>query len=187
MRNKIACAAAAALLAGCQTSYVGDENSPYYAPPPGSRLVLNQELRVPAGKLAVYIQNGRVMQDVEVQHYYPFCKFELAENSSTARPVQPDQMIITRSAQTRVKGATALAAPVVVAGGPGMRLSSLFDDDRPTYQSFSTRMDLRSEKQPEIFRLSCAVWDTPSIGNYVTIAQMRRTLGDVFTLQLPPQ
>lgn len=186
MRYKIACAATALVLSGCQTSYVGDESSPFYPPPPGSRLTLNQELQIPPDKLAVFIQNGRVMQDVEVQHYYPFCKFELYDKSAKARTVQPQEIIITTSSQHRVKGATALAAPIVVAG-TGLSLAALFDDDRPTLQSFSTRMQLHSDKQPEIFRLSCAVWDDPGIGNHVSIADMRRTLNGVFTLRLPQQ
>jgi hypothetical protein len=62
-----------------------------------------------------------------------------------------------------------------------------FKDDGPTFQSFSTRMDLRSEKQPNIFRLSCARWDDPGRGDHLSIAEIRRTLDGVFTLHVPNQ
>jgi hypothetical protein len=75
MRTKIVYAALAVALSGCQTAYVGDEQSPFYPPPAGSRLTLHKELKIPAEELSVYIQNGRVLRNVEVQHYYPFCKF----------------------------------------------------------------------------------------------------------------
>ena len=119
MSYRIVCVAMAAALSGCQTaSYIGDENSPYYVVPVGTRLQLQQELRIPANELAVYIQNGRVVRNSEVQHYYPFCKFELRQMSATTRTVRPDEIMVTKSSQQRLKGGTALAAPrpVMVAG-----------------------------------------------------------------------
>jgi hypothetical protein len=185
MLYRIACAAIAAVLSGCQTSsHIGDENSPFYVVPAGSRLLLQQELQIPPNSLAAYIQNGRVMQNSEVQHYYPFCKFELNQISATARTVQPDEIVVTKGSQQRLKGATALAAPVMLARR-GLHMSSLDNDDRTTMESFTTRMDLRSEKQPDIFRLSCAVWDDSGIGKHVSIANIRQTLSGVFTLILP--
>lgn len=185
MRVQIACAALAAALAGCQTaSYLGNENSPYYVPPAGSRLTLNQDVSIPPDQLAVYIQNGRVLRNVEVQHYYPFCKFELHDNSAAARTVKPDEITITKTVQQQVHGATAQAGPIMMAR---MSLGRMVDDQRDgqPMRSFSTRMDLHSDKQPDIFRLTCAQWGDPGLTNYVSIAEMRRTLGNVFTLRLP--
>lgn len=172
------CAVLVLLVSSCQTRpYLGNENSPYYIVPAGSRVILNQELTIPSGELAVYMQNGRVMRNADLLHETPFCKFELRDLSSAARKVQPDKMVVTASTQARSRGVTALAAPVVVAS----------TDDVPSIESFSTRMDLRSDKQPEIFRLTCAQWGQPGATQHVTIAEMRQALAGLFTLRLPQQ
>jgi hypothetical protein len=45
-------------------------------------------------------------------------------------------------------------------------------------------MQLRSAEQPDVFRLSCAHWVYPPYDQHVTIAEMRKALGNVFTLEL---
>jgi hypothetical protein len=182
----IFCAALALVLSSCQTrSYLGNESSPYYVVPAGSRLTLNQELTIPSDELAVYMQNGRVMRNVDLLHEVPFCKFELRDLSRAARKVQPDEMVVTGSTQARSRGVTALAAPIVVAELGSVMLAGT--DDVPSIESFSTRMDLRSDKQPEIFRLTCAQWGQPGAVQHVTITEMRQALTGLFTLRLPQQ
>lgn len=177
-------AALAIALCGCQTpSYVGDENSPYYLVPPGSRLILQKALTIPADQLATYIQNGQVLPNNQVQRIYPFCKFELSRLANTARSVQPDEMVVTKTIRSIDPWASALAAPVLVAQNV---LGFMVDPyTRPSIQAFSTRMDLRSSKQPDIFRLTCAQWGYPGADRHLSISEIRRTLGDVFTLRLP--
>lgn len=185
-RKIITCAALAALLSSCQTpSYRGNENSPYYVVPTGSRLTLSQALTIPPGELAVYMQNGRVLRNAEVLHDSPFCKFELYGLSGAARTVQPDEMVITRSAQARSRGVAALPAPRTVAALGDFMLAS--NGDLPSIEAFSTQMDLRSDKQPDVFRLTCAQWGLPGEVQHVTVSDMRRTLTGLFTLRLPQQ
>jgi hypothetical protein len=170
-------------LCGCQTgSYVGNENSPYYVVPPGSRLILERELTIPADALATYIQNGRVLSNNEVQRLYPFCKFDLARLAPHPRTVQPDEIVVIRTVQEISYGASAQAERIYAAG---FGFGGLFNLDGPSMQTFSTRMDLRSEKQPDIFRLTCAQWGERGIDRHVTISEIRRTLAGVFTLRLP--
>ena len=105
----------------------------------------------------------------------------------TSRTVTPDEILITRTVQQETHGAyTSIAGPVRVAA-LSLRLAQLGGGEggAPPLQSFSTRMDLRSEKQPEIFRLTCAQWGFPGQDRHVTIAEIRRTLDGVFALQLP--
>jgi hypothetical protein len=171
-------AAAIALLSSCQTrSYLGNENSPHYVVPAGSRVTLTQALKIPPDQLAVYVQNGRVLRNVEVLHDSPFCKFELDRLSAIARDVQPDELLVTRSAQERSRGVASLPAPVQLATS----------GDVPSIESLSTRMDLRSGKQPEVARLTCARWGYPGFDEHVSIAEMRQTLSGLFTLRLPHQ
>src|SRR5216110_3001945 len=171
---------AATLIAGCQTtSYEGNENSPYYVVPTGSRLTLNQSVTIPPESASVYIQNGQTMGNTQVLHYYPFCKFELYHRGGEARTVAPDSIVITRVVSNEQQD------PVVDAGLP-QYADAMNDVMAPGYHSvlaWTTRMDLHSEKNPEIFRLTCARIGYGDIeDSFVTISEMRRTLDPLFTL-----
>jgi hypothetical protein len=190
MRVMLVCLGFAAVLAGCQTaSYEGDVNSPYYVVPAGSRLTLTKELRLEPDQLSVYIQYGRILPFSQVRVYSPFCKFELYDQSDVARTVMPDQMTVTRSFHYQTDGTfseyapphrTQLASTVLFA-----QMGSGQSPGGPSIYSYVTRMNLHSEKQPEIFRLSCARWAYPGMDEHVTIAEIRRTLSPLFTLRLP--
>ena len=186
MRAKVACAALAAVLSSCQT-YDGDESSPYYVVPAGSRLTLQQELTIPADELSVFIQNGRTARRGEVQQYYPFCRLYLYQKSASERTVRPGEITITRAMQQR-----RLTGPFSDAGGLLLARLTLAQDDTGDdnggeLQSFMTLMELRSEKQPELFRLTCAQWAYQGdIGDrHLTITEIRRTLNPLFMLRLP--
>ncbi|HKJ76572.1 MAG TPA: hypothetical protein VKA64_05140, partial [Gammaproteobacteria bacterium] len=84
------------LLTGCQTPQVRDPASPYFAPPVGSRLVLEKAIKVPGGKAAVYIQAGQVLRYTELDRYDPHCKFELRTVSPDRRMVDPDTFLIRK-------------------------------------------------------------------------------------------
>lgn len=178
---------AAALLAACQTAYYqGNQASPFFAVPPGSRLTLNQELTIPAHAVSIHIQNGRILRGAEVQQYYPFCKFELYTMSETARTVLPHEITVTRTVREETThGASAGFGPLGFAQlGFGLG-ANLGEQSGPSLHAFSTRMDLRSEKQPDIFRLTCTQWDFPGPGRHVAFSEIRRTLDPLFALRLP--
>jgi hypothetical protein len=50
---------------------------------------------------------------------------------------------------------------------------------------FSTRLALRSDRQPDIYRLTCMYWGSPGFDAHLTITDIRRTLTPLFTLNLP--
>ena len=185
----IAVATAVLLTVGCQTaSYQGDENSPYYVVPPGTELVLNRELRFDPGQVSTHIQNGRVLSMRDVQVYDPFCKLELATRSEAPRTIAPADMTVTRSLQYRQEGTFSrlervqvaqLSNRVVAQAGGGE------PEGGPPVYSFITRMDLRSQNQPEIFRLTCLRWAYPGMPEHITIADIRRTLDPLIALRLP--
>lgn len=172
----------AASVSACHTAAsLNDERLPYARVSPGSHLNLNQEITVPGGQVGVYLQNGRVINATELNRYLPFCKFELYDMSHAARVVKPDDILVIHSEQQELGWGFASAAPVVVAAN-GWNVAGL--ESGPSLQSYVKRMDLRSDKQPDIFRLSCGMWGYPSDLRHVTIAEMRAALGDVFTLRL---
>lgn len=163
------------LLAGCQTALQKDVNSPLYAPPTGSLLRLHAPLRIPADKASVMIQNGQPQYSYwNLDTYYAHCDFELHTLSTTERVIQPDVFTVTRVVRDFED---VFLAPVVVA-------SSSSGDASPN-QNYMTIMYLQSEKQPEVFRITCQHWDDPSLGDHLNINEIRKALGDLFELVLP--
>jgi hypothetical protein len=191
MRVTLVSLGLAAVLAACQTaSYQGQISSPYYIIPAGSRLNLTQELTFDPDQLSVYIQNGRILSLRRVQVYFPFCKFELNHLSDAARTMQPDEFVVTKTDQYRWEGAFARTTPQAYEPKSLVSLAQFGGGDSPggpPQYSFITRMDLHSEKQPEIFRLTCLRWAYPGMDEHVSIAEMRKTLSPLFTLRTPTE
>jgi hypothetical protein len=165
-------------LGACQTSYQGNEDSPYYKVPVGSTLVLNKDITIPPYKAGVYIQGGQVLPLSQVNKYYPHCKFEVSKIRDVPQAVKTDTFVIEKVVQeitdTVDAGQLRLART-------GIHIS---DDDGPNVQAYATRMNLRSGTQPDVFRLSCGQWAYPNQGQQATINEMRKALGNLFTLQL---
>lgn len=172
-----------AALTGCETSsYQGDENSPYYVVPNGTRIALNQSLTIPPETASTYIQYGKTMGDVEVRHYYPFCKFELYHRSEAERTVAPDSMVVTKVESTESQDKSVSTGRIRLASAtPDMPNLGGVD---PIWL-FTTRIYLRADKDPDIYRLTCARLGYYGRDTFVTIAELRRTLAPLFTLTTP--
>ena len=182
----------AAALAACQTAYQGNEESPYYVVPAGSHLILNKELNFDPDRVSVYVQNGKILHLSEMQKYDPFCKFELNHLVSTARTIAPDEMSVTKALQEHSYDTVSQAGRLhyVRLALPLIAQSGSFNQGGPSMQSYVVRMDLRSEKQPEIFRMTCIRWSPYPGGyryEYPSITEIRRTLSPLFTLRTPAE
>lgn len=188
---RFALALFAVLLSGCQAArYAGDETSPYYAPPAGSRLALNRELTIPPDEVGAYLQNGEVVSFREIRTYYPHCKLELRRRLGSPQVVKPGEFEITRvvreespfvSAARVLAGRPAAGIGVTISAGGGQ------GDGGPSQQAFATRLYLRSSAQPDVYRLSCGQWGYPepnTLLQHVSIADMRKALGEVMALRI---
>lgn len=173
------------LLVGCQTpSYEGNEKSPFYLVPVGSILKLTRELIIPANQVAVYLQGGEVIPSGRINQYYPHCKFELLRRLDTPQTVQPDNFEITKAVQ-EIGHTVALddLRLARVSVGIGVHIG-MKGGDGSSLQAYSTRLVLRSARQPNVFRLSCGQEALPHEGEHVSISEMRKALGGVITLEL---
>lgn len=173
------------LLSACQTmAYEGNENSPFYLVPPGSTLTLTRHLTVPANEVAVFLQGGEVAASGRINQYYPHCKFELRRRLDTAQSVQPDSFEIIKVVQeighsVALDGLQLAGVSVGIGVHMGMK-----NGDGASLQAYSTRLSLRSARQPEVLRLSCGQSALPHEGQHVSISEMRKALGSVFTLEV---
>lgn len=168
------------LLGACQTSYLGNEDSPYYKVPVGSRLILNNDIAIPPYKAGAYIQGGLILPLSQVNKYYPHCKFEVLKIREAPQTIKADTFVIDKVVQEITD--TVDTGRLRLAGiGIGINIGA---SDGPSVQAYATRLNLHSDRQPEVFRLSCGQWAYPNQGQQVTINEMRKALGNLFTLQL---
>lgn len=181
----IALGMAMVALAGCagSASYEGNENSPFYVIPPESQLVLNHEVTIPANAVSIYLQDGRILPFSDVRKYYPHCKFELYSMSNVARQVAPDTFAVTRVMQEESQSADA-GIMRYAQSQQNVTMADMGDPGGLPLIAFVTRMYLHSAKQPDVFRMNCAQWGYPLRDRQVTIAEIRRTFSDIFTLRI---
>lgn len=143
-----------ALLAGCQTTGSTNPDSIWYELPAGSKLVLNQDLHIPAGQAHVMLQNGTPASaagELDVA-----CRFEV-ENLGP-RTIHPDTFLITSVSS-------------------GRRWVN-----QPSTMLFFKILRLQPERETGILPMKCEYTDWPMQGKPVTIAEIREALGSVFTL-----
>ena len=178
MKNLPACALLIIWLAGCQSPFVqieGRENSRYFRIPVDSKLVLQQELLVPARSDRLYFQKGKVSQFQHVNRYSPYCALTLHAKKDVAQTIVPDAFTVHKMYRQYLFDLA--MGPVMVAQldpGGGM-----------TYQVFATLLELRSVQQPDVVRMTCANWGVPQDMAHLTLGQMRESLGDIFLLEPP--
>ncbi len=162
-------------LSACQSVDTRNENSPYSQIPAGATLILNKNIDIPADKAAVYIQNGQLLfASGQIHEYDPHCKLEMRAIKGTPQPVKADRFTVTRVRQESVFG---MAESIQLADAGG--------SPSPAQEMYSTLLDLRSDRQPEVFRLTCQRWEDRYRALPLSVAQIRGTLSDLFTLKLP--
>lgn len=167
-----------AVQAGTASNAAADEDSPYYTPPAGSKLLLKRGLTVPAGQASVLIQNGQVVPSFsQVSQYEPYCKLEMQRLSDSAQTVQPGEFVVNKTQRERSYHGR---APTFTPGFVYVAESI----DRG-HERRSTHLYLQSGQQPDVFRMTCQRWQDASRAKNVTLREIRQTLGDLFSLQVP--
>ena len=173
----------AGLLAGC--SHYSDPSAgsrpgvPLYRLPPGSALILQRELRIPAHALAVYLQDGQVLPG-GVSQYRPNCKFELRQKQNEPQIVAAGVFPVAHFAINRGDFASTISQSF----RPVRYRLDLFDEDAPSFIVYASYFFLASAEQPDVLRLSCRHWQAWGEGRYLSLAEIQQALGEVFTLRL---
>ncbi len=178
-------------LSACQyENYVYETpyDEPWSVPTRGSIVELNQTLTFSPGSSRVYIQNGTVSNRRGIDDYRPWCQFYLYESKDElkhSRTIEPDRFTITRASQN-VGYVQATPFDVAAVGiGAGFGSSLMYARDEMGAQTLATTMRLKSEKQPQVHELICAVSDDVRRENFVSVNKIQATLGNVATLHQP--
>ena len=155
-------------------------SSPYFQIPPGSKLVLKQELTIPPNAGRVYIQYGKVVTPKEKDSYHAHCWFLSWEVLDTTQLIKPDTFIVTNSQQ--IEGVVMRDINIQLAmNGVGIGMN---EGGGPMALEYSTEMNIRSDKQPAIRRFVCSHWENPLDAKHLTVAQMQKALGQIAQIQL---
>jgi hypothetical protein len=168
-----------ALLSACVT-HPFDENSRFSAIPTGSGLVLNQTIEIAPDQVAVYMQDGKLMAHAAMNHYRLHCKFEIYTMADVSRQVEPDIFTVIR-----VVDESDLVSLQLL---PTASLTMVMGDAGPGIVTDTTVIYLKSEKQPDVYRMSCMQWNDVSQQRYPSINEMRKAMGKIFSLKIanPP-
>jgi hypothetical protein len=168
------------VLTACQSAYLADgrpnENSTLLEVPVGSRVVLKQELIVPAYQQDVFLQKGKAYDFSTVNKWLPYCAFSLYAQAKKPKVMAPDTFVVRKVSRQLLFQLA--GRPVQVAG---------ITDGSDGFQSWRVNaavMELGSERQPDVVKLTCAAWGLPPDATYVTLAAIRGALGGVVSLHL---
>ena len=148
--QRIALALLILALVGCNTAQTRDVNSPYYKIPPGSAIILNKDLNIPAGEAHIDLQDGNPA--TAVGNYNVNCSFSVRNLGPST--IKADTFMIreTSSSQEWVS--------------------------RPDIMRFYREFRLTSDRQPDVMKFVCQDWDGPLTGRPVSVPEMQKAVGD---------
>jgi len=169
-----------AMMAACGLNDSKDEESYYYAVPVSSSIKLNQAVIIEGDQVAVYVQDGELMSYDAVDKYRPNCKFEIYTMSEQSRTVQPDTFDIIKVVDEIES--SSIEEDIYLAVSDHAYLFGALD--RSYVYNYATMMYLKSEKQKDVYRITCQHWEDMRDDRYLTVAQMHKAMGAVFTLVL---
>ena len=153
------------LITACQSLPQVDTPAPAI-----TRVTLKQNFPIRPDRSNEYIQGGDIRPYESIEQYYTHCKLELREIADIERIVKPQTFNVTRIYRQEEF--------------VGFRKMMLAGDGDSGLIMSTTYLFLQSEKQPDIFRLSCMRQDESFYARHVTVEEMQDTLGDLISFQL---
>jgi len=179
MKKPIIAAVVALALGACQqSSTVRETSSGSFQQLQGANLVLNQPIRVSAGKARIFVQDGKVRSGYN--SFKPHCGFEIKSVNHDGFVINPDTFVVSRvqgSVQEVVSVEPVRVAAIGLMSGIGGGGGSA------SYYS-GYHFWLTSEDQPEVRRMSCfGVFAQPFELYPPTVEEIRFALGTVATLE----
>ena len=163
----------AAFLHACHLPLDLDEDPVRYLSS-GVAIELNQTITIPADSASIYIQGGKILPYPAIDQYYPHCKFESRLRLEESQQIDADRFTVER---VRLDGDYAWLG-IFSDDQEGISLAS----DGPSPQNYAILIYLYSAQQPQILRLVCSHWEDPVDAEFLTIRQIKTTLGNIITI-----
>lgn len=157
--------------------------------PVGSTLQLTLPLNIPAQRSYIYIANGKVAplknyNTVDV--YEPYCMFGFDKESSQPRQIMPDNFEVTRVIE-RDDYIASLNYKKIAPGynrkvGLVNAVNFSGEDAGPGIVMSATIIDLYSDKQSDVKKMTCGHWDEPHIVEPLTLKELKTALGKLILI-----
>ena len=136
---------------------------------------LNQQITVHPNSAYTFIQNGRIVTELKLDQYYPYCRLEMFKPLERTRTIEPDEFIITKIVTYTEY---VMTKPIKLAAFGIPSGASTADE------IYSTRMYIKSDINPDVELISCEYWRDPSsFEGHLTLEQIQRTLDGIFYIQ----
>ena len=180
MHKLFAVASVTLLVAGCQqNASIRADTFGKYRQIDSASVILKRDIRVPAGKARVYLQNDKAGEGDRVgaggfDSYRPHCAFEISRVDHAGIDIRAETFAVTRIQQTVVR---------VVSGAP-IKLAAfgLWGGSQAYYSGY--HFWLVSDTQPGVRRMTCyGVYAEPYELYPPTLKEINAALGAVAELR----
>lgn len=168
------------LLSACQSAYLPDgqpnENSPLFEVTSGSRLVIQRDLVVPPFEYAVFLQDGKVLGFPGLNKYDTYCAFSVDGPADPRKTIASGTYVVDEVYQQLLFQ--------VAQARSGFVKTGTRNDGNEDWQVMATILKLSSAQTSMALKAVCATWGLPQDMHKLTVAGIRRSLGDVARLDL---
>ncbi|MCW8933841.1 MAG: hypothetical protein OQK98_03870 [Gammaproteobacteria bacterium] len=162
-------------ITSCSNEAIKDEDSYLYSVPPGSTLTLNQNITIRANLARTFFQNGAVIDESNLNIYYPHCSLTTNTLTDKDRVISPAIFIVQKviDDEEYAQGYLHFASNNISVSSDGPLITGLVSY---YYLSSSIEQDVRT--------LECIRWDSPYENRHLSIREIRKSLGDILTLTI---
>ena len=143
----------------------------------GDTIQLHQSITAPGGE-KVYIQNGKVKNYTSVNQNKPFCYFHVYRSRSVIDnefSLNQDSFRVT-AVNRRHKTAAFTEVPVKLAAGASFNRGA-------SQRIILTKIQLKSDHQPDVSSLNCGIWAVPTERNHLSIKEVKSAFGKVISVE----
>jgi hypothetical protein len=168
------------LLGACQSAYLPDgrpnENSTLFEVTAGARLVIQRDLVVPPYHYALFLQDGKVHDFSGINKYDTYCAFSVDGASDPRKTIASGSYVVDEVHQQLMFQVAQARSGFVKTGQR--------NDGHDDWRVMATVMRLSSAQTSMALKAVCATWGLPQDMHKLTVAGIRRSLGDVVRLEL---
>ena len=177
------------LIPACQSAYINgvpNERSPYFQVPIDSKLILNRTITIEPAQKTAYFQRGRTIPWHQVNKYGAYCALALERTRDVEQTVRPGEFVVHKVSDENLFTIAKAGERNLVPIAFKLHVADMRDSNGMAYEVLATVMELRSDTQSEVRRLTCADWGIPQSTPFLTVEKIRQSLGDFFSLKLAP-
>ncbi len=145
-----------------------------YRVPYNSAIDLHAQLDFHPDTVAIYIQNGHIINANTIDSYRPYCIFELRRKYGSPVSIRPGLFIIYKTRYPYFADNQQLnnrSAKIVMA------------NTSVSHLEYETEMYLSSRVQSNMYKLTCKHWVDPLHARHLFLPEIQLALGDIATLR----